>query len=111
MHKAHTTGQNIERQLNLLVLIDLTHLDRANLNQIHYAPVQPSIAHLNVETGLVIIDRLLIVNSVDVASQVKAQIIGVQSVHQANFVVLADSYQTIQDILCLQSLWVVYQVG
>ena len=101
MHKAHTSGQYVERKLNLLVLIDLAHLNGAHFNQIHYAPVQPSIAHLNVETSLVVIYRLLIVNTVDLASQVEAQIIGVKCVHQAHLVVLADAYQAIQDVLCL----------
>ena len=72
MHKAHSTRQNIEWQLDLLVFIDVADFNRSHFNQVHNPPIEPGIAHLNVKSGLVIIYRLLIVNIIDEIAQIEA---------------------------------------
>ena len=95
MQEAGPSGQNVEANLYFLSFINIADLNLSVLYQIHDAPVQPSIAHLYVKSGLIVNHRLLVVHVVDFLAQVEALIVRVQCVYQAYLVVLTDASEAV----------------
>ena len=77
VQEAVAARQDIEAELDLRLLVDLANIDLPSLYHLNDAPIEPSVAHLNVVAGLVVLHRLQVVDPIDLLAQLVVEILGV----------------------------------
>ena len=92
------------------LLINLVNIDLTLLYHRDNAPIEPSIAHLNIVAGLIVLKRLQVVNAIDLLAQLVVGMFGVQCMDQADLVALAFPAQSVEHVLRLQLLCLVNEV-
>ena len=59
---ASAVGQNVEAELELLLFVGVLEVEVLGDDQVAHAPIQPRERQLDVEAGLVLVPRLLIID-------------------------------------------------
>ena len=71
MKETLPSGQNVEANLDLLLMIDFGDLNLAGFEQVHDAPIEPREGQLDIKRCMIVVQPLQVVYAIDLVQQVE----------------------------------------
>ena len=100
---ATPSWQYIEAELDFLLSVNTLQIKVfLGYDEVCYAPIEPSEAHLDVEVRVLVVPILRVINLVDLLQYIKLVVFRVQGMEKLGLIVLAHSYEAFEHVTRLK---------